>query len=203
MKIALIGASGNVGSRIKLEALARGHCVTGIVRHPEKLPAQPGLAAVAGDITDGVGLSGLLAGHDVVISAVKFTHMHLPTLLAALKKTGVRRLLMVGGAGSLRTPEGGRFVDAPAFPSVAKAEALAGCAILDQLGAEADLEWSFLSPSILFLPGLRTGQYRLGKDDLLFGADGRSSISLEDYAVAMLDEAETPRHVRQRFTVGY
>lgn len=203
MKIALIGASGARGVKILAEAVSRGHDVTGIARHPEKLAARPHLTAKKGDINDPEGLAKILAGHDAVISSVHFTASDPNLLIAAVKKSGVKRYLVVGGAGSLKIPSGARLVDTPEFPALYKDEALAGAAFLDMLKAEKDLDWTFLSPSAVIAPGARTGKFRLGKDDLLVGADGKSFISEEDYAIAMIDEVERPQHLRQRFTVGY
>lgn len=203
MKVALIGATGNVGGKILAEALSRGHTVSGIARHPEKLAARPGLTAARGDVSDVDGLALLLANHDAVISAVRFQQSDPKALVAAVMSAGVRRYLVVGGAGSLEVAPGVQLVDTPQFPAAYKDEALAGRDFLGVLRAEADLDWTFLSPSAVIQPGERTGRFRLGGEQLLVDAQGNSSISQEDYAVAMIDELETPRHVRRRFTVGY
>jgi len=203
MRVALIGASGNVGSRILNELLIRGHTVTGIVRHPEELPDRDGLTAKRGDINDESGLAPLVAGHDAVISAVKFQSMNARSFIDAIKTAGVKRLLVVGGAGSLEVAPGVQLVDTPNFPEAYKTEALAGRDFLNILHGERELDWTFLSPSALFVPGERTGKFRLGTDRLLTGANGESRISFEDYAIALTDELEMPRHSRQRFTVGY
>lgn len=203
MKVALIGATGNVGGKILAEALSRGHTVSGIARHPEKLAARPGLTAARGDVSDVDGLALLLANHDAVISAVRFQQSDPKALVAAVMSAGVRRYLVVGGAGSLEVAPGVQLVDTPQFPAAYKDEALAGRDFLEVLRAEADLDWTFLSPSAVIQPGERTGRFRLGGEQLLVDAQGNSSISQEDYAVAMIDELETPRHVRRRFTVGY
>lgn len=201
-RIALIGASGNAGSRILKELSDRGHQVTAIARHPEKIATLPGVTAVKGDANEQDGLAGLLKGHDVVVSSVHFSASDPEVLIGAVRAAGVKRYLVVGGAGSLFVAPGQRLVDQPDFPAQYKAEASKGAAFLDRLKSVADLEWTFLSPSAMFVPGERTERFRLGKDDLLSNADG-SSISFEDYAIAMADEIENPRHVRQRFTVGY
>jgi putative NADH-flavin reductase len=203
MKVALIGASGNAGSRILSELLSRGHEVTGIVRHPEKLPVREKLTAKQCDINDQDGLAQLLVGHEAVISAVKFQPANSQSLIGAVKKAGVKRLLVVGGAGSLEVSPEVQLVDTPDFPAGYKPEALAGRDFLNVLRGERELDWTFLSPSALFVPGERTGKFRLGTDSLLAGANGESKISMEDYAIALVDELETPRHPRQRFTVGY
>jgi putative NADH-flavin reductase len=203
MKIALIGASGKAGARILKELTDRGHTVTAIARHPEAVPSGPRVTPKTGDITDEKGLSKLLAGHDAVISAVRFLSADARTLIQAVKQAGVNRLQVVGGAGSLTTASGVQVVDTPDFPDMHKAEASAGRAFLNVLQQEQELDWVFLSPSALFIPGERTGTYRLGEDHLLVGPDGQSRISMEDYAIAMVDELEKPRHHRRRFTVGY
>jgi putative NADH-flavin reductase len=203
MKIAVIGASGNAGSRITAELVRRGHSVTAIVRNPEKVAAQSGVTPVKGDVGDQAGLARLLAGHDAAISSVRFLASDPLKLIAAARESKVGRYLVVGGAGSLEVAPGVRLVTTPTFPVAYKAEAEAGAAFLDLLRAEKELNWTFLSPSALFAAGERTGKFRLGTDQLLTGADGKSSISFEDFAVALADEIERPAQIRQRFTVGY
>jgi putative NADH-flavin reductase len=201
--IALIGASGNLGSKILAEALNRGHTVTGIVRNPEKLPPQAGLTAKRGDVFDAAGLTALLAGHDAVISSVHYTASDPALLLQAVRASGVKRYLVVGGAGSLEIAPGKALVDTPDFPAAYKEEASKGRDYLALLRGVTDLDWTFLSPSAIIEPGERTGKFRLGGDQLLVGADGQSRISQEDYAIALIDELEKPAHRQQRFTVGY
>ena len=203
MRIAVIGASGNAGSRITAELARRGHAVTAIVRHPEKIAAQANVTPTKGDVMDQAGLARLLAGHDAVISAVHFLASDPVRLIAAVRESKVGRYLVVGGAGSLEVAPGVRLVTTPGFPVAYKAEAEKGAAFLDLLRAEKELNWTFLSPSALFTAGERTGKFRLGTDQLLTAADGKSSISFEDFAVALADEIERPAHVRRRFTVGY
>jgi len=203
MKVAVIGASGVRGSKIVDELLARGHDVTGIVRHPEKLPAKPKLAAKKGDVSDQAGLAQLLTGHDAVVSAVRFAGSDAKTLIAAVKKASVKRYLVVGGAGSLEVKPGVKLIDTPEFPAAYKQEAAAGGVFLELLKGEKDLEWTFLSPSAMIGDGPRTGKFRLGGDQLLVGTDGKSFISNDDYAIALVDELEKPKHIRKRFTVGY
>jgi putative NADH-flavin reductase len=203
MKIAVIGASGNAGSRITAELARRGHSLTAIARHPEKIAAQANVTATRGDVMDQAGLARLLAGHDVAISSVHFLASDPAKLIGAAKESKVGRYLVVGGAGSLEVAPGVRLVTTPGFPVAYKAEAEKGAAFLDLLRAETELNWTFLSPSALFTAGERTGKFRLGNDQLLTSADGKSSISFEDFAVALADEIERPAHIRQRFTVGY
>jgi putative NADH-flavin reductase len=203
MKIAVIGASGNAGSRISAELARRGHSVTAIARYPEKIAAQANVTPTKGDVMDQAGLARLLAGHDAAISSVHFLASDPAKLIGAAKESKVGRYLVVGGAGSLEVAPGVRLVTTPGFPVAYKAEAEKGAAFLDLLRAEAELNWTFLSPSALFTAGERTGKFRLGNDQLLTSADGKSSISFEDFAVALADEIERPAHIRQRFTVGY
>lgn len=203
MKIAIIGASGNVGSKILEEAVSRDHRVTAIARNVDRVAEKSTVTVKQGDIGDPDGLAKVLAGHDVVVSSARFLSFKPADLIAAVKKAGVKRLLVVGGAGSLEVAPGAALVDTPNFPEAYKSEALAGRECLNVLRAEKELDWTFLSPSALFAPGERTGRFRLGRDSLLTAADGKSYISYPDYAVAMLDEIEKPAHSRQRFTVGY
>jgi uncharacterized protein len=203
MKIAVTGASGNAGSRITAELASRGHRVTAIARHPENIADLPNVTAVQGDAGDRDAMAKLWAGHDAAISSIHFLASDPEALIGAAKESGVGRYLVVGGAGSLEVAPGVRLVTTPTFPAQYKAEAEKGAAFLDRLRQEPDLNWTFLSPSALFVAGERTGKFRLGTDQLLVAADGKSWISFEDFAVALADEIERPAHLRQRFTVGY
>jgi uncharacterized protein len=202
MKIALIGATGNAGSRILAELSRRGHAVTAIARNPQKIPQLKGVTPLQADANDVAGLTAALRGHDVVISSVHFTASDPNKLIEAVQAAGVGRYLVVGGAGSLEVAPGVKLIETPEFPAIYKAEAAAGGAFLDLLRQQTILNWTFLSPSAMFVAGERTGKFRLGGDQLLTNEKG-SSISFEDYAVAMADEIENPVHSRQRFTVGY
>jgi putative NADH-flavin reductase len=217
MKIALLGATGFVGSALLSEALDRGHHVTAIVRHPGKLEQRTGLTAMAGDIYDSGPLASLIAGNDALISA--FNPGWTPgtarpemydeqvrgtkSIIAAVKKAGIKRVLWVGGAGGLEVAPGIQAIDAPGFPDWIKPGSRATSNALEQLQKEPGLDWSFLAPSAQLEPGQRTAKFRLGADQLLVDANGKSRISVQDYAVAMIDELERPAHVRRRFTVGY
>ncbi|WP_315778475.1 MULTISPECIES: NAD(P)-dependent oxidoreductase [unclassified Bradyrhizobium] len=203
MKIAVAGASGRAGSRITAELASRGHQVTGIARNPEKIAGHANVKAVRGDANDRAALAKLWAGHDVAISAIHFSASDVETLIGAAKDSGVSRYLVVGGAGSLEVAPGVRLVTTPGFPAAYKAEAEKGAAFLDRLRQEKELDWTFLSPSAMIDFGARTGKFRLGTDQLLVDADGKSFITFEDFAVAMADEIERPAHRRARFTVGY
>ena len=202
MKVALIGASGNGGSRLLAEMSGRGHEVTAIARDPAKIAVLPHVLAQKGDVFDKPGLVRLLKGHDAVISAVHFTASDPKLLIEAVKESGVKRYFVVGGAGSLEVAPGVKLVDTPQFPAAHKAEATKGGEFLELLRKDKELDWTFLSPSALIAPGERTGKFRLGKDQLLTHDKG-SNISWEDYAIAAVDELEKPAHIRERFTVGY
>lgn len=201
-KIALIGASGQAGSRILKELSDRGHVVTGIARNPEKIALLPNVIAARGDAFDQGKLADLIAAHDAVISSVHFTASDPRILIEAVRASGVPRYLIVGGAGGLEIAPGKRVFEQPDFPEAYKQEARAGAEFLDLLRAEPTLNWTFLSPSAEFVPGERTGTFRLGNDTLLSNDQG-SSISFEDYAIALVDEIERPAHIRERFTIGY
>jgi len=203
MKIAIIGATGRVGTRLTDEALRRGHTVTALSRSASKLAPRDGLATKDVDATDTNALAAALAGNDVVISAARFMDLPAGDVVDATMQAGVPRLLVVGGAGSLYVAPGVQLIDTPTFPEVYKAEAGAGRDFLNALKTETELDWTFLSPSALFEPGERTGKFRVGEETLLADAQGKSWISMEDYAIAMLDEIEKPAHSHQRFTVGY
>jgi putative NADH-flavin reductase len=202
--IAILGITGRAGSRIANELLQRGHTVTGIARKVADVAPREGLTVQPGDATKVDALAPLLRGHDAVVSAMVFDGgSDAATVVAAVGQAGVPRLLVVGGAGSLEVAPGVAVVDTPGFPAAYKAEALAGRAFLNALRSEKELNWTFISPSALFEPGERTGKFRIGGDQLLADAAGASRITMEDYAIALVDEIESPKHARQRFTVGY
>jgi putative NADH-flavin reductase len=203
MKIILIGASGRAGSRLLAEMLRRGHEVTGIVRDASSVPPRARLTVEAADANDPSQLAPLLRGHDAVASAMRFASTEPHAVIDATRQAGITRLMVVGGAGSLEVSPGVMLMDTPGFPGAYKPEAIGGLAFLEALRSEAELDWTFLSPSAEFAPGQRTGKFRLGHDQLLVDADGKSWVSMEDYAIAFVDELEKPRHLRQRFTVGY
>jgi putative NADH-flavin reductase len=212
MNIALIGASGFIGSALRKEALARGHKVTALVTAPGKLAPEAGLTAVKTDVNDAGVLATQLKGHDAVITAFSghaqadvlgYYLKGFTAILAASKQAGVPRLLVVGGAGSLEVAPGKQLLDTPAFPEMYKPTAEGARQALDTLRAEKGIDWTMLSPSAVIAPGARTGRFRLGGDQLLANDKGESHISVEDYAVAFIDELEKPAHSRQRFTVGY
>lgn len=212
MQIALIGASGFIGSGLRKEALARGHQVTALAGNPAKLAPAAGLTVVKADVNDTAALAGLLKGHDAVLSAFSghaqadtqaYYLAGMRSIIAAVRQAGVARLLVVGGAGSLEVAPGLQLLDTPQFPDMYRPTAEGARQALQLLRAEDSLNWTMLSPSAVIAPGERTGQFRLGGDQLLADAKGDSRISVEDYAVAMIDELEKPAHARRRFTVGY
>lgn len=212
MHIALIGASGFIGSGLLKEALSRGHRVKALVGHPERLTPHPQLAAVKVDALDTSGLTVELVGLDAVISAFSghaqedvygYYMRGIRSIINATKAAHVPRLLVVGGAGSLEVAPGVQLMDTPEFPVQWKGTAQGAREALALLRQEPGLDWTMLSPAAFISPGQRTGKFRLGGDQLLSNAAGKSAISVEDFAVAMIDELETPRHHRARFTVAY
>lgn len=212
MHIALIGATGFIGSAILKEALARGHRVTALVAHPEKLAPADDLTPASTDVLDQDRLATQLKGHEAVISAFSghaqgdtygYYMRGIRSIVAAAKQADVQRLLVVGGAGSLEVAPGVTVLDSPEFPAEWKQSAEGARDALKMLREEPHLNWTMLSPSAIIAPGERTGRFRLGTDQLLADAKGESRISVEDYAVAMIGELEKPAHVRKRFTVGY
>ena len=203
-RIALLGITGRAGARIANELLRRGHSVTGIARNVADVAPRDRLTLKAADATQVGALVPLLRGHDAVVSAMQFDGgADAATMIAAARLAGVPRLLVVGGAGSLEVAPGVALIDTPDFPAPYKAESSAGHAFLKTLREEKELDWTFLSPSALFEPGERTGKFRIGNDALLTDAAGGSRITMEDYAIALVDEIESPKHSRARFTVGY
>lgn len=203
MKVALIGASGNVGVRLTNELLSRGHEVTAIARHPEKIEARPHLTAKAGDVADPAGLAALVAGHDAAFLSVRYQGLDVAKLIEGMRASGVKRWLIVGGAASLEVSPGVQLVDTPGFPDFIKVEALPARDALNVIRQITDLDWTFLSPAIMLVPGERTGTFRLGGDQLMTAESGPSTISMEDLSVALVDELEQPRHIRQRFSIAY
>jgi putative NADH-flavin reductase len=216
MKIVLFGATGNIGQRIAKEALSRGHEVIGVVRDPEKVQTpDPRVTLVKGDATDAGSVAKVARGADAIVSAIspRPNARGLPApslaaaakaLIAGAKKAGVKRLLVVGGAGSLEVAPGVRLMDTPGFPEAYKAEAREGADSLAVCLADGKgLDWTYLSPAAEINAGKRTGRYRVTGDKFLTDSNGNSRISFEDYAVALVDELEGRRHVGARFGVAY
>lgn len=213
MKIAILGASGWVGGTLAREALSRGHEVTAVVRDPARLALNHERLSVAtADALNPISVAEAIRGHDLAIGSISgrrdSNNDNIPAaahaLLSAAAQAGQPRLFWVGGAGTLEVAPGVRLIDTPQFPAEYKGEALAGAEVLAIFrAAPAEVDWTYISPAIVIGPGERTGQYRIGGDQLLTNAAGESSISVEDYAVALIDEAEQPKHRRQRIGVAY
>lgn len=213
MKLALIGPTGFVGAAILTEALQRGHAVTALSRHPEKLPEQPGLRVARADVLDPAQVADAVAGHDAVISAYNpgwsDPQIHdnflrgTRAIFDGVKRVGVKRLLVVGGAGSLYVAPGVQLVDTPTFPAEWKQGALAAREALNLIRQESALDWTFVSPAVFLEPGERTGRFRLGGDEVLMNGDQPARLSVADLAVAIVDEIEKPQHLQKRFTAGY
>jgi uncharacterized protein len=211
LRIAVYGGTGNIGQRIVREALDRGDTVTVVVRDPSAMAEQPPrLHVLKGDVLDSAEVARTISGSDVVVSAVAFRN---PTpdfaaysraaksLVTALRRLGPRApyLIVVGGAGSLEQPPGVHFEIPPAWRDEVNGQN-DSLAYYRTIG---DVRWTYLSPAYMITPGTRTGKFRLGGDQFIIDAKGDSRISMEDYAVAVIDEAEKPGHVRKRFTIGY
>lgn len=214
MKIALIGATGYTGTSVLKEALSRGHQVTAIARNTDKITVEdPNLSKVAVNIFDVDALAEVIKGHDAVSSSFNagWTNPNMyndfingsKAIQEAARKAGVKRLLVIGGAGSLEIKPGIQLVDTPEFPAQWKEGATAARDYLNILKQENDLDWTFLSPAIELHPGERTGRYRLGTDQPVFDEHGKSHISVEDLAIALVDELENGQFIKRRFTVGY
>ncbi len=213
--VVLIGASGFVGNAILNELLSRGHKVTAVVRNPEKINvSNSNLEIVKADIADTNAMVGICKGKEAIISAYnpgwtnpdiyEETLRNYPLILEAAKRSGAKRLLCVGGAGTLFCAPGLRVVDSGAIPDAIMGGVKSlGEFYLNTLMNENDIDWIFFSPAGTLEPGKRTGKFRLGKDDLIIDENGISHISVEDYAVAMVDELENPKHHCERFTIGY
>jgi len=213
MNIALIGGTGFVGSAVLEELLQRGHRVTALARHPAKYTARSGVTVVQADVLDATQVAHAVEGHDAVVSAYnpgwKEPQIHdlflqgTRAITEGVKRSGVKRLLVVGGAGSLFVAPAVQLVDTPQFPAEWKQGALAAREALNRIRQETTLDWSFVSPAVMLAPGERTGKFRLGGDEVLMAGDQPAGISVADLAVAIVDEIETPRHVKRRFTVAY
>ena len=214
-KVVLIGATGFVGSAILNELVECGHEVTAVVRNVEKLPKNALVKPVKEDVGNEDAIAKLLEGKDAVISAynpgwtnpniAQETIVNYRHILAAAKKSGIGRLLIVGGAGTLFCAPGVRILETGVLPNeIMNGVVALGYVYLNMLSNEKELDWVFFSPAGTFdEKGERTGKFRLGKDDLVVDAEGNSHISVQDYAIAMVDELEKPAHHKERFTIGY
>lgn len=211
MKVLLFGAGGRVGKVVLTELAARGHAVTAAFRgkpFPEGLPAN--VKPVIGDATDVASVAAAAKGQDAVVSAVgpgvlnnaEVIETAAHALVEGLEKAGARRLLIVGGAGTLEIRPGVMRLDDPSYPEQYRPQGVRQKVALETFRASR-LDWTYISPPILFNPGERTGRYRVGGDAVLADASGRSAISFEDFAIALADEMETPRNLRRRVTYAY
>jgi putative NADH-flavin reductase len=217
MKVALIGATGFVGTALVNELVSRGHHVIAIARHPEKLTAKsPHIHPAAVDIFNPKQVAVAVKGADAVVSAYNpgWTNPRIyeeflagsRAILAGVKQAGVKRLIVIGGAGSLEIKPGLQLIDSPQFPAEYKAGASGARDFLNEIKKEKDLDWTFFSPAILMNPhtsGVRRGHYRLGLDNPVFDEKGQSVLSVEDLALVIVDELEHQKHSRQRFTAAY
>lgn len=209
MNVVLFGASGMIGSRVLQELVRRGHSVIAAARRPEKIPQATGITAVEADADDPTSVAAAADGADVAVCAIAPPQDHpfriagtVTSLMDGLARAGVKRLIVVGGAGSLEVATGIQAVDTPEFPAEWLGIARAHREILPLLKASR-FDWSYFSPAAMIQPGERTGKFRLGSKELLTDAKGESRISAEDYAVALADELERPRHLNRQFTVAY
>ncbi|MDB5031440.1 NAD(P)-dependent oxidoreductase [Mucilaginibacter sp.] len=212
MKIAIFGAGGRIGSRIVTEALNRGHNVTAVVRHPETYTViHEHLKVAKGDLFKAQDVETGAFDQDAVVCAYGNTHgapestvaeLAIP-LMMGLKQAHTKRLLILGGAGSLEVAPGMQLVDTPNFPLEYEPISLAHRDALKLYQNEKELEWTYVSPAAEIEPGERTGKFRIGGNQLLTDEQGRSFISMEDFAIAVLDEIENPMHIRQQMTVAY
>ena len=209
MKVVLFGATGNAGSRILKELAARGHEVIAVARDVSKLANMPAVTGKQDDLTDADKIAALMNGVDAAVSAyapppsntdqlVEVTRR----LIEAAEKAAIPRLLVVGGAASLEVAPGVTLYDSGHLPAEWQPIALSHIKTLEAL-RQSDIDWTYFSPAAFFEPGERTGKFRLGTDQLITDSQGQSRISMEDYAIALVDELEQPAHHRERFTIGY
>jgi putative NADH-flavin reductase len=203
MNIVVIGATGNIGRSVVDEALRRGHTVTATTRDPAKVAPRAGLAVQAANTADIGATSAVLKGHDAAIFSVKWNEADIGHTLEAVRKSGTKRCLFVVGAGSLIRKDGRTHFEHMAEKGIQPPTSKPAALALEALQKVADLDWTAISPAASIQPGARTGKFRLGLDHLIEDDKGQSLISREDFAIAILDEIENPRHVRRRFTAAY
>jgi uncharacterized protein len=203
MKIVLVGATGAIGSRVLDEALSRRHAVTTTSRAPARLGARAGMTTAVANTADVAGMAATLKGHDAAVFSVKWNENDITQVLDALRRSCVTRCLFVVGAGSLIRKDGRTHFEHMAEKGIQPPTSRPAALALEAVQKAADLEWTAISPAASIQPGARTGKFRLGLDHLIEDAQGQSLISREDFAIAILDELETPRHVRKRFTAAY
>ncbi|HEY2040479.1 MAG TPA: NAD(P)-dependent oxidoreductase [Edaphobacter sp.] len=209
MNVIVYGATGNSGSEIVKELLRRGHKVTGVARHVEKLKDEEGVTAKADDLSNPTAIASVIEGADVVVSAYQPPADNTDALIdvtkrevEAVKKAGVPRLVVVGGAGQLEVAPGVTLIKSGHLP-----QEYIPIAVSHEKAAEvlkgSDINWTYIAPAAFFVPGERTGKYRTGTNNLITDAKGESKISFADYAIALVDEIEKPAHERALFSVGY
>ncbi|MFO1389991.1 NAD(P)-dependent oxidoreductase [Cellvibrio sp.] len=203
MKIAIVGATGFIGQPIFDEAVTRQHEVTALVRNPNKVVPHKRVTALELNVQNSLALTKLLNSHDAAVISLHYENQNLPQLIQAIKASSVQYTLFVGGAASLEVAPGVQLIDTPEFPEQWKATAGAARELLQILRGEKHFNWTYVSPSAFIEPGERTGKFRLGTDQLLINERGESRISTQDFAVAVLDELESPTNQQTRFTVGY
>jgi len=201
--IALIGATGNIGSRVLDEALSRKHTVSAITRDPRKVSARDGMVIRAGSTTDAPALVKILKGHDIVVVSVKWNENDVGRVIDVIRASGVRRCLFVVGAGSLIRKDGRTHFEHMAEKGVQPPTSKPASLALEAIRKVGNLDWTAISPAASIQPGERTGKFRLGLDQLIEDDQGQSAISREDFAIAILDEIERPKHIRKRFTAAY
>ncbi|HEY0758321.1 MAG TPA: NAD(P)-dependent oxidoreductase [Acidisarcina sp.] len=211
MKVLLIGATGMAGSRILKELSSRGHQIIAFVRDPSTVPALPGVTGVAGDAFDPAGIAGAAHGADAIVSAygpgtdpagVGKLLDATSALIEGVKAVAAKRVVMIGGAGTLEVAPGVLLLDSTYLPAEWKPIATAHQSAFEMF-KRSGLPWTSISPAAFFAPGERTGKFRLGTDQLISDEKGESRISAEDFAIALVDELERPQHINQRFTIGY
>ena len=203
MNIVLIGATGAIGSRVLDEALRRGHTVSAVTRDPRKLDARPGMTIRAGSTSDGPGLTQVVKGHDAAVVSVKWNENDITRVIDVIRKAGVKRCLFVIGAGSLLRKDGRTHLEHMADKGIQPPTSKPASLAYEEIRKVKDLDWTAISPPASIQPGKRTGKFRLGLDKLIEDKEGQSLISREDFAVAILDELEKPKHIRKRFTAAY
>jgi uncharacterized protein len=203
LRLAIIGATGQVGRKILDETLARGYPVTAIVRDVSRLPAHAAITPVSAATQDPDRLASALTGHDVAIVSVRWNENDVDQVLDAVRRAGVGRVIIVIGAGSLLMPDGRLYYEHNLDRGIDPPTSKAALAAYRRIVELTDLDWTAASPAARIEPGARTARFSIGADALLVDADGESRISQEDFAVAILDEVEQGNHVRRRFTVAY
>lgn len=203
MKVALIGATGNIGTAIRKELLNRGHTVTAIARNVDAAALEEGVEARKADMLDVPGMAAALAGHDAIVSAAMFLPGSSASFVEGLRQSGVKRAVIVGGAGSLDAGGGKLVAEVIDVPEEWRPIIAEGLVLLDTLRRTDDLDWTFVSPPAMIGPGERTGHYRTDDNHLVVAEDGKSSISYPDYAIAIVDALEKGTAIRNRFAVGY